>query len=79
MVGVLLILAFTSHVSYLTFVSFDYGYNMAANTTIGTVSFQLYFAGCDVSLSLLGFMFFASCNNCLSHFPTLPYVSISIS
>lgn len=40
MVGVLLILAFTSHVSYLTFVSFDYGYNMAANATIGTVSFH---------------------------------------
>ncbi len=36
MVGALLILAFTSHVSYLTFVSFDYGYNMAANATIGT-------------------------------------------
>lgn len=36
MVGVVLILAFTSHVSYLTFVSFDYGYNMAANATIGT-------------------------------------------
>ena len=35
MVGVLLILAFTSHVSYLTFVSFDYGYNMAANVTTG--------------------------------------------
>lgn len=34
-VGVFLILAFTSHVSYLTFVSFDYGYNMAANTSIG--------------------------------------------
>lgn len=34
-VGVFLILAFTSHVSYLTFVSFDYGYNMAANATIG--------------------------------------------
>uniref|UniRef100_A0A3P8PE11 Post-GPI attachment to proteins factor 3 n=1 Tax=Astatotilapia calliptera TaxID=8154 RepID=A0A3P8PE11_ASTCA len=34
MVGVLLILVFTSHVSYLTFVSFDYGYNMAANATI---------------------------------------------
>lgn len=43
MVGVLLILAFTSHVSYLTFVSFDYGYNMAANATIGTVSFRLLF------------------------------------
>lgn len=38
MVGVLLILAFTSHVSYLTFVSFDYGYNMAANATIGTTN-----------------------------------------
>ncbi|KAI4807759.1 hypothetical protein KUCAC02_027545 [Chaenocephalus aceratus] len=38
MVGVLLILAFTSHVSYLTFVSFDYGYNMAANTSIGIVN-----------------------------------------
>uniref|UniRef100_A0A672P7V1 Post-GPI attachment to proteins factor 3 n=1 Tax=Sinocyclocheilus grahami TaxID=75366 RepID=A0A672P7V1_SINGR len=35
MVGVLLILAFTSHVSYLTFVSFDYGYNMAANAMNG--------------------------------------------
>lgn len=34
-VGAFLILAFTSHVSYLTFVSFDYGYNMAANTSIG--------------------------------------------
>ncbi|KPP60882.1 post-GPI attachment to proteins factor 3-like [Scleropages formosus] len=34
-VGVLLILLFTSHVSYLTFVSFDYGYNMAANASIG--------------------------------------------
>lgn len=34
-VGVFLILAFTSHVSYLTFVSFDYGYNMAANASIG--------------------------------------------
>lgn len=34
-IGVLLILAFTSHVSYLTFVSFDYGYNMLANATIG--------------------------------------------
>lgn len=34
-VGVVLILAFTSHVSYLTFISFDYGYNMAANATIG--------------------------------------------
>ncbi|KAA0725529.1 Post-GPI attachment to proteins factor 3 PER1-like domain-containing protein 1 [Triplophysa tibetana] len=34
MVGVLLILAFTSHVSYLTFVRFDYGYNMAANASI---------------------------------------------
>lgn len=40
MVGVLLILAFTSHVSYLTFVSFDYGYNMAANATIGTTDAQ---------------------------------------
>lgn len=40
MVGVLLILAFTSHVSYLTFVSFDYGYNMAANATIGTANAQ---------------------------------------
>lgn len=35
MVGILLILAFTSHVSYLTFVSFDYGYNMAANASFG--------------------------------------------
>lgn len=52
-VGVLLILAFTSHVSYLTFVSFDYGYNMAANATIGTVSVTLNFTGCDVSLFLL--------------------------
>lgn len=49
MVGVLLILAFTSHVSYLTFVSFDYGYNMAANASIGTVSSPLYPAGCSLS------------------------------
>ena len=35
LVGALLILVFTAHVSYLTFVSFDYGYNMAANATIG--------------------------------------------
>lgn len=34
-VGVLLILAFTSHISYLTFVRFDYGYNMAANACFG--------------------------------------------
>lgn len=44
MVGVLLILAFTSHVSYLTFVSFDYGYNMAANATIGTAIYSLQVA-----------------------------------
>lgn len=42
MVGVLLILAFTSHVSYLTFVSFDYGYNMAANATIGTANAHIW-------------------------------------
>lgn len=44
-----------------------------------SVPFHFTLFGCDVSLSLLGFMFFASCNSCLSHFPTLPFVSISIS
>uniref|UniRef100_A0AAZ3PPM3 Post-GPI attachment to proteins factor 3 n=1 Tax=Oncorhynchus tshawytscha TaxID=74940 RepID=A0AAZ3PPM3_ONCTS len=46
MVGVLLILAFTSHVSYLTFVSFDYGYNMAANATIGIVNLLWWLCWC---------------------------------
>lgn len=46
MVGVLLILAFTSHVSYLTFVSFDYGYNMAANATIGMVNLLWWLCWC---------------------------------
>ncbi|KAF3853575.1 hypothetical protein F7725_014263, partial [Dissostichus mawsoni] len=44
--GVLLILAFTSHVSYLTFVSFDYGYNMAANTSIGMVNLLWWLCWC---------------------------------
>uniref|UniRef100_A0A3Q2WR50 Post-GPI attachment to proteins factor 3 n=1 Tax=Haplochromis burtoni TaxID=8153 RepID=A0A3Q2WR50_HAPBU len=46
MVGVLLILVFTSHVSYLTFVSFDYGYNMAANATIGMVNLLWWLCWC---------------------------------
>ncbi|XP_071389891.1 post-GPI attachment to proteins factor 3 isoform X3 [Centroberyx affinis] len=46
MVGVVLILAFTSHVSYLTFVSFDYGYNMAANATIGMVNLLWWLCWC---------------------------------
>uniref|UniRef100_A0A3Q2QHB1 Post-GPI attachment to proteins factor 3 n=1 Tax=Fundulus heteroclitus TaxID=8078 RepID=A0A3Q2QHB1_FUNHE len=46
MVGVLLILTFTSHVSYLTFVSFDYGYNMAANVTIGMVNLLWWLCWC---------------------------------
>nr|XP_020479043.1 post-GPI attachment to proteins factor 3 isoform X1 [Monopterus albus] len=46
MVGVLLILAFTSHVSYLTFVSFDYGYNMAANASIGMVNLLWWLCWC---------------------------------
>ncbi|XP_054913995.1 post-GPI attachment to proteins factor 3 [Poeciliopsis prolifica] len=46
MVGVLLILAFTSHVSYLTFVRFDYGYNMAANVSIGMVNMLWWFCWC---------------------------------
>lgn len=53
MVGVLLILAFTSHVSYLTFVSFDYGYNMTANATIGIsqhVTLDLDFSGLTLDL-----------------------------
>ncbi|CAG12654.1 unnamed protein product, partial [Tetraodon nigroviridis] len=45
-VGVFLILAFTSHVSYLTFVSFDYGYNMAANTSIGLVNLLWWLCWC---------------------------------
>ncbi|KAM9837517.1 post-GPI attachment to proteins factor 3 [Aulostomus maculatus] len=45
-VGVVLILVFTSHVSYLTFVSFDYGYNMAANTTIGMVNLLWWLCWC---------------------------------
>ncbi|KAF6732044.1 Post-GPI attachment to proteins factor 3 [Oryzias melastigma] len=46
MVGALLILIFTSHVSYLTFVSFDYGYNMAANTAIGMVNLLWWLCWC---------------------------------
>ncbi|XP_023655831.2 post-GPI attachment to proteins factor 3 isoform X1 [Paramormyrops kingsleyae] len=45
-VGVLLILVFTSHVSYLTFVSFDYGYNMAANATIGMINLLWWLCWC---------------------------------
>lgn len=58
-VGVFLILAFTSHVSYLTFVSFDYGYNMAANASIGEAhiwsSFSLCFdvVGCVLNASFV--------------------------
>uniref|UniRef100_A0A3B4AL36 Post-GPI attachment to proteins factor 3 n=1 Tax=Periophthalmus magnuspinnatus TaxID=409849 RepID=A0A3B4AL36_9GOBI len=46
MVGVLLILVFTSHVSYLTFVSFDYGYNMLANVSIGMVNLLWWLCWC---------------------------------
>uniref|UniRef100_A0A672PEA6 Post-GPI attachment to proteins factor 3 n=1 Tax=Sinocyclocheilus grahami TaxID=75366 RepID=A0A672PEA6_SINGR len=52
MVGVLLILAFTSHVSYLTFVSFDYGYNMAANATIGKCCEYSSFPHCFVVVAV---------------------------
>ncbi|XP_029102895.1 post-GPI attachment to proteins factor 3 isoform X2 [Scleropages formosus] len=45
-VGVLLILLFTSHVSYLTFVSFDYGYNMAANASIGMINLLWWLCWC---------------------------------
>ncbi|MBN3271574.1 PGAP3 factor, partial [Polyodon spathula] len=44
--GVLLILMFASHVSYLTFVNFDYGYNMAANTAIGIINLLWWLAWC---------------------------------
>lgn len=57
-VGVFLILAFTSHVSYLTFVSFDYGYNMAANTSIGEAYF--WFLLCFDALGCVLNVFFVS-------------------
>ncbi|XP_049614466.1 post-GPI attachment to proteins factor 3 [Syngnathus scovelli] len=44
--GVVLILAFTSHISYLTFVRFDYGYNMAANTFFGMVNLLWWLCWC---------------------------------
>ncbi|KAK6473108.1 post-GPI attachment to proteins factor 3 isoform X1 [Huso huso] len=44
--GVLLILLFASHVSYLTFVNFDYGYNMAANTAIGIINLLWWLCWC---------------------------------
>uniref|UniRef100_A0A8C2IGA8 Post-GPI attachment to proteins factor 3 n=1 Tax=Cyprinus carpio TaxID=7962 RepID=A0A8C2IGA8_CYPCA len=53
MVGVLLILAFTSHVSYLTFVSFDYGYNMAANATIGMINLLWWLCWCWLNRRIL--------------------------
>uniref|UniRef100_A0A8C2FHM5 Post-GPI attachment to proteins factor 3 n=1 Tax=Cyprinus carpio TaxID=7962 RepID=A0A8C2FHM5_CYPCA len=53
MVGALLILAFTSHVSYLTFVSFDYGYNMAANATIGMINLLWWLCWCWLNRRIL--------------------------
>ncbi|XP_016115340.1 post-GPI attachment to proteins factor 3-like, partial [Sinocyclocheilus grahami] len=53
MVGVLLILAFTSHVSFLTFVSFDYGYNMAANATIGIINLLWWLCWCWLNRRIL--------------------------
>lgn len=69
MVGVLLILAFTSHVSYLTFVSFDYGYNMAANATIGTANAQEFHLNSELVSAKTYF------NNNVSFF--LPYSTFS--
>ncbi|XP_039599362.1 post-GPI attachment to proteins factor 3 [Polypterus senegalus] len=44
--GLLLILLFASHVSYLTFVSFDYGYNMFANSAIGVINLLWWLGWC---------------------------------
>ena len=35
-VGGVILLLFCYHVSYLTLVKFDYGYNMKANVAVGT-------------------------------------------
>uniref|UniRef100_H3B6X7 Post-GPI attachment to proteins factor 3 n=1 Tax=Latimeria chalumnae TaxID=7897 RepID=H3B6X7_LATCH len=44
--GIFLIIVFASHISYLTFVRFDYGYNMAANVAIGIVNLLWWLGWC---------------------------------
>ncbi|XP_048416798.1 post-GPI attachment to proteins factor 3 isoform X1 [Stegostoma tigrinum] len=44
--GVLLIGLFTCHIWYLTFVHFDYGYNMAANVLIGMINLLWWLSWC---------------------------------
>ncbi|CAB90152.1 GPI-phospholipase A2 activity regulator Pga3 [Schizosaccharomyces pombe] len=42
-IGVIFIAAFIAHVSYLSFYSFDYGYNMKANVAVGLVQNILWY------------------------------------
>lgn len=44
--GIVLILIFTCHVAYLTFVRFDYGYNMFANITVGVINLSWWLCWC---------------------------------
>uniref|UniRef100_A0A4W3HPL5 Post-GPI attachment to proteins factor 3 n=1 Tax=Callorhinchus milii TaxID=7868 RepID=A0A4W3HPL5_CALMI len=44
--GALLVFLFAGHVWYLTYVRFDYGYNMAANTLIGVVNLLWWLGWC---------------------------------
>ncbi|XP_072105723.1 post-GPI attachment to proteins factor 3 [Mobula birostris] len=44
--GTLLIVLFTGHIWYLSYVHFDYGYNMAANVCIGLLNMLWWLAWC---------------------------------
>ncbi|XP_013209605.1 post-GPI attachment to proteins factor 3 isoform X2 [Microtus ochrogaster] len=44
--GVLLLLLLSAHISYLSLVRFDYGYNMMANVAIGLVNLTWWLAWC---------------------------------
>ncbi|XP_069763304.1 post-GPI attachment to proteins factor 3 isoform X1 [Narcine bancroftii] len=44
--GTLLIVLFTCHIWYLTYVQFDYGYNMAANVLIGLMNVLWWLGWC---------------------------------
>lgn len=44
--GALLLLLLSAHISYLSLIRFDYGYNMMANVTIGLVNLAWWLAWC---------------------------------
>lgn len=58
----LLLLMLTAHVSYLSLIRFDYGYNLVANVAIGEVGLEPWGAGPNAKLPVwsgsLGLMLF---------------------